>query len=85
MQETTIVIDKSDAYSRRYTIRRVTLKGETRTIVSTLPPDIVERAARKRGLSLPEFIERYEVEFLYDGVEGAYLHFVEKETVAAKV
>ena len=52
--------------------------SDAATIVSTIPGDVVERAARKRGMTVEEFIAHYDVEFLYDGIEGGFFSFVEK-------
>lgn len=79
VREEKIVIDPVDTYTRRHTMRRVLPSSDSRTVVSTLPLEVVLRAARKRGLELDEFLRSYDVEYLYDGIEGAFLRFVEKE------
>lgn len=76
-----LYLDPADAYKKRYTLRRAVRKAlrETRTLTTSLPPDVVEKAARKRSLTVDEFIARYDIEFLYDGIEGGFFRFVEKD------
>ena len=75
-----LYLDPADAYKKRYSLRRAVRKAVrmTRTLTTSIPPEVVEKAARKRSLTVDEFIARYDVEFLYDGIEGGFFRFVEK-------
>lgn len=65
-------------FTQRYLMRRAAKDGDT--VQSTLPPQVIRRAARIRGLTLNEFIAKYRVEFIYDGVDdGFWGRFVERQ------
>ena len=52
-----------------------------KSFVVTMPYEVVEREARRRGLSLDEFLERYQAVAHYDNFEGIIYTFeVIKET-----
>lgn len=73
---TMIQIDTTDTYRRRHTMRFAT-EGAS-SVVSTVPLDVVKRAAGRRGVTLEEFIRTHDIEYLYNGSEGAFLRFVPK-------
>ena len=52
-----------------------------KSFVVTMPYEVVEREARRRNLSLDEFLKRYQVVAHYDNFEGVIYTFEEiKET-----
>lgn len=66
---------------RRYRMWTPKRKGEdVRTVVTTIPYEVVVREAESLGLQVSEFVEQYEVEILYDSFEGLHIRFVRKET-----
>ena len=68
-----------NALRKEYQIR-VPVEGR-KSFVVTMPYEVVEREARRRGLSLDEFLERYRVVAYYDDFEGIIYTFEEiKET-----
>lgn len=69
-------LDPSDSYSKTYRMRQVA--PGSKSVETFLPGDVVERAAKQRGLTTEQFVDRYAVEFLYDGIEGGFFRFVEK-------
>ena len=70
----------ADAFTRRYKIYRPNRQDrEVRTIGSTLPYDAVEREARKVGLTVEEFIDKYEAEYWYGNFDGMYIKFVKSD------
>ena len=71
-----IIINPNDSYSRRYKIR---FAGKGRTLETCLPIEYLQKEARKRKLSLEQFVESFEAEFFYDGVKGMFVRFVEKD------
>ena len=83
MAEEEITIDKrkviadivEDAYTKSYKMRFV----GPGSVEATLPKPIVEREARKVGLSVEEFIEQYQVEYLFNDFGGAFLRFRKAE------
>ena len=61
----------SIAYRKSYKIRIVGTGG----IEVSLPRVVVERAARKHGLEVKEFVEKFKLVHLYNnftGIDGAY-------------
>jgi hypothetical protein len=75
MVEEIIAITPSDAYSKVFRMRTVGREGKT--VEATIPREVVMREARKRGLSLQEFLDRFRVEWLYDDFGGAFARFIE--------
>jgi hypothetical protein len=72
-----IVIKDKGALRRRYRLRRTGrqwLSWET-----TIPREVIEREARKRGIPLTEFEKHFEAEWLFDNFPGLHLVFVPKE------
>ena len=67
----------SDAYKKRYKIRRV--GREYSTLEVSIPPHIIEREADNIGLSVNEFLEQYRAEWLFDNFSGAFVRFVPTE------
>jgi len=70
-----IVTDKC-ALKKRYSLRRTGrrwLSWET-----TIPREVIEREARRLGISLTEFEKRFEVEWLFDNFAGLHLVLVPK-------
>ena len=73
-QEQTYRIDSTDAFTKRYRMRKAV--AGAKTITTTLPSQVIEREAKRRGITTEEFLDCYEVEFLFNGVPGAFLRFV---------
>jgi len=49
--------------------------AEGRTIEVSLPKEVVEREARKRGLTIPEFIKRFRAVAHYNAFDGVLYVF----------
>ena len=64
-----------NALRKEYQIR-VPVEGR-KSFVVTMPYEVVEREARRKGLSLDEFLERYRVVAYYDDFEGIIYTFEE--------
>ncbi|MBA7702255.1 hypothetical protein ES703_111015 [subsurface metagenome] len=60
-----------DAYAKSYRVRSV----GPGSLEVTIPRAIVEREARKWGLSIEEFIKVFQIEYLFDNFGGAFLRF----------
>lgn len=71
-----ILIDPSEALSERYAIRRA---GKGSTLESCLPRVVVEREARRKGMSVEDFLKSYEAEYLYNSFGGMHVRFVERK------
>lgn len=67
-------IDDNDVYMKMYTMRR---QGEDglNTVV-TIPPLVIEKEARKRGLTPEEFVKAYKAVATFNGFEGVLYRFV---------
>jgi len=62
-----------DAYTKTYRMRMV---GAGSSVEATIPSLVVERAARKVALTIPEFIKRYKIEYLFNDFGGAFIRFI---------
>jgi len=60
-----------DAYTKSYRVRSV----GPGSLEATIPRVIVEREAKRWGLSIEEFIKLFQVEYLFDDFGGAFLRF----------
>jgi len=67
-------IDIRRVYRKRYTLRRSGSGG----ISTTVPKMAMEREARVRGLTVEEFIEQYDIEWLFNHFSGYYIQIVPK-------
>lgn len=74
MKEVTM-IEVKDAYQKKYQIR--TPVGGRKSFIVTLPYEVVEREARRRGLTIPEFTEKFQVVASYDNFDGIHYTFEE--------
>jgi len=78
--EDTVQINLKEAIaSRSYKLRPTGRSGENSSVETTVPRKVIEREARKRGLSLDEFIEEYRAVWYANQFDGLHLTFVEKE------
>ena len=59
------------AYTKSYKMRMV----GPGSLEATIPSVIVEREARRHGLSIEEFIQLYKLEWLFNDFGGAFLRF----------
>jgi len=66
-----------DSYRKTYQLIRA-VEGR-KSIKVTVPYEFVEREARRRGLDVDEFIERFQAVALYDNFEGLYYVFEETD------
>ncbi len=61
------------ALRRTYKLR-MAIPG-SKTVEVTFPYEVVEREARKRNLTIPEFLERYTTIAQYDNFDGVFYSF----------
>lgn len=66
-----------DTYQKTYKMQTVGVDGST--IRTSVPREVVEREARRRDLSVEEFVKEFKVSWLYDGFDGAWARFVHKD------
>lgn len=67
-----------NGFTQRYLMRRVS--KDIDSVIATLPKAVIQRAARRRGLTLDEFLADYQLEYVYDGAdEGFWGRFVQRE------
>lgn len=76
VEKTVIEIDPSVALKKRYTLRVAGQAGTS--IQTTVPREVVERAAEQVGMSTEVFIENHECEWLYNSFDGILLRFMPK-------
>ena len=69
-----------DTYTKTYKLR--TAGDDGRTIEVSFPRAVVEREARKRGMTVEEFISKFRVVAHYDAFEGVLYTFEPISTLA---
>ena len=75
--DTMFVPSEKDTYTKTYRMQATGAGGKT--IRTSVPSEIVEKEARRLGLTVRQFITHYRVMWLYNGFEGAWAKFVSKE------
>ncbi len=71
-------MEEKDSYRKIYKMRSLGQNG-LNTVVS-IPPEVIEREARKRGLTIKQFVEQYRVVAEYNGFEGIRYNFQPTKT-----
>jgi len=71
-----VSIHLTRALRKAYNLRPTGGKGAT--VETSIPREPLEREARQRGLSVGEFVERFEAVWHFDDFEGLFLTFREK-------
>lgn len=66
-----IVINIKDSLSQEYNFRRAGRNGEVIQIV--VPKLVLEREARKKGMSLDQFLKAYSGQWFFNEFEGLLL------------
>jgi hypothetical protein len=65
---------EDNVYQKTYKMRQ---QGrEKQNIVVSIPPEIVEKEARRRNLNVEEFVQQFRVVANYNGFEGVLYKFV---------
>ena len=75
-----IVIDEKEVYIKRYKLRP-TCKNGKGSIETTLPPEVLEKEARKRGVLVSELCDHVEAEWRYNNFRGIHMTLVDKKEV----
>lgn len=79
-EEKTTLFDPAD---RNLIIKRYKLRlcgKEGRTVETSIPREVVEREARRHGLTLAEALQKLVAVWRYDSFAGLFLCFEEKES-----
>ena len=63
-----------DTYIKTYRMQATGAGGKT--IRTSVPSEVVEKEARRCGLSIKDFIRNFKVQWLYNGFEGAWAKFI---------
>jgi len=66
-----------DTYQKVYKMRRVGDEGQN-TVVS-IPPEVIEKEARKQGMTVTEFTEQFCIVAEFNSFEGIHYTFRKKE------
>jgi len=75
--EEELSIDPRKALRRRYTLRKTGKGGKS--IETTIPREVIEREARRKGLDVDEFLEKYVAEVFYNDFHGVHITFIKRE------
>lgn len=66
-----------DSYKRVFRMQAAGADGKTTR--TTIPRDIVQKEAAKRGIEVKEFLKNFRVVWMYNSFEGAITNFVPVE------
>ena len=75
--DTILIPSEQDTYIKTYRMQATGAGGKT--IRTSVPSEVVEKEARRLGLTVKEFINHFKVMWLYNGFEGAWAKFVSRE------
>jgi len=67
------------ALQKTYKIRRNSIGRDS--VIVAMPFEVVEREARKLGLTVDEFIDKYQAVAQYDSFDGIHYTFTKNEKV----
>lgn len=62
-----------DTYQKTYKMRRVGDEGQN--VVVSVPPEVIEKEARKHNLTIKEFTEQFRVIAQFNSFEGIHYTF----------
>jgi len=68
------MINKIEGYRKEYRVR-LAQGMKKKSMEVTFPYEVVEREARKRGLSIPEFLNKFRAVAQYDNFDGVFYSF----------
>jgi len=77
VEDTMFLPSENDTYTKTYRMQATGAGGKT--IRTSVPSEIVEKEARRLGMTVKEFVNHFRVMWLYNGFEGAWAKFVPKE------
>jgi hypothetical protein len=66
-----------DAYRKTYRLRLAQKGNSTRSYEVTFPFDVIDKESRKHGLTVEQFVEKYQAVAQYNGFEGVLYNFEE--------
>jgi len=66
-----------DTYIKTYRMQATGAGGDT--VRTSVPKQVVEREARRRDMTIQEFVKHFKVQWLYNGFEGAWARFIPKD------
>lgn len=78
MKSDKIIVHPEESYRKRYNIRKSTKKSSKYHEV-TIPYEVIEKQARANGMSVEEFVEKFDVEYLFNSFLGVHLNFIRKD------
>lgn len=70
------VPNDKETYRKVYRMQATGAGGKT--IRTSVPCEVVEKEARRRSMTIGEFVTHFRVEWLFNGFEGAWARFVPK-------
>ena len=65
-----------DTYTKTY---RMQITGFGETVRTSVPKEVVEREAKRREMTVKEFIKNFRLVWLYNGFDGAWARFASIE------
>lgn len=68
---------EKSTYRKTYRMQATGAGGKT--IRTSVPCMVVEKEARRRDMTIEEFITHFKVEWLFNGFEGAWARFIREK------
>jgi len=68
------IMDEHKSYIKVYRMQATGADGDTVRV--SVPREVVEKEARRLGLSIKQFVSHYRIQWLFNGFEGAWARFV---------
>lgn len=67
-------LQEYNSYIKTFRMQATGADGETVRV--SVPREVVEKEARRRGISIKVLVQNYRVQWLFNGIEGAWARFV---------
>ena len=68
------LLKETDAYIKVFRMQATGADGETVRV--SVPREVVEKEARRRGMEIKEFAKKFRIQWLFNSIEGAWAKFI---------
>lgn len=69
-------VDTTNLYKKRYALRRP--HPQSKGFEVSIPQLVIERQAAKHNLSVDQFMQQFELECMFNGIDGVMYRFCRK-------
>jgi len=68
------LLKETEAYVKVFRMQATGADGDTVRV--SVPREVVEKEARRRGMDIKDFVKHFRVQWLFNGIEGAWARFI---------